>query len=642
LFSLKHISNLFNLEPHDRRSPFAWPFAITPVAMTTLALMTCLVAWIAGLTPVSAQTGQHGISLFGQPELPKNFKHFPYVNAKAPKGGELRLSAIGSFDNLNPFTIKGQAATGLSMIYDTLLSASYNEASASYGLLAETIAIAEDGLSVTFTLRKQAKFFDGEPVTADDVVWSVREIRAAHPFYNAYYRDIADVTAIGKNKVKFTFSQGGNRELPFIIGQLPILPSHYWQTPDRSLKDTTLDIPFGSGPYQIDRIIAGRTIVFKRNADYWAKDLNITQGRFNFDYIRYEYFGDDTIAFEALKAGELDFRTEFSSKNWATGYDIDAVKNAQLQREEITIDTGSGMQAFVFNTRRAPFDDRKFREALNYAFDFEWTNKTLFYGQYKRTNSFFEGSELAASGLPSAAELALLEPYRDILPPELFTSEFSNPESDGSGNIRPQLRIARGLLEEAGWNVTAGKLEKNGENLEIEFLLAQPSFERIIAPYIRNLAKLGIDAKIRVVDPTQYQNRVNEFDYDAVVMTFAQSLSPGNEQRDYWSSQSADRQGGRNFIGIKSPVVDALIEKIIFADTRKDQLTATHALDRVLLWNHYVVPQWHAPHERLAYWTGLSHPDPMPKFSIGFPDIWWRDGTPPYSQNATEQGTTTP
>lgn len=606
--------------------------------------MAYLIAWTVGINPVlaqSANSGQHGISLFGKPELPENFKHFPYVNQSAPKGGELRLAAIGSFDNLNPFTIKGQPATGVTMIYDTLLSSSYNEAGASYGLLAETISIAEDGLSVTFTLRKQAKFFDGAPVTANDVVWSVNEIRAAHPFYNAYYRDIAEVTAITKHKVKFSFSQGGNRELPFIIGQLPILPSHYWKVDERSLKDTTLDIPFGSGPYQIDRIIAGRTIVFKRNADYWAKDLNISRGRFNFDYIRYEYFGDDTVAFEALKAGELDYRAEFSSKNWATGYDTEAVKNEQLQREEITVGTGSGMQAFVFNTRRAPFDNRKVREALNYAFDFEWTNKTLFYGQYKRTNSYFEGSELAASGLPSAEELELLEPFRDTLPPKLFTSAHANPASDGSGNIRPQLRIARSLLEEAGWKVKSGKLEKNGKNLEIEFLLAQPSFERIIAPYIRNLAKLGIDAKIRVVDPTQYQNRINEFDFDAVVMTFAQSLSPGNEQRDYWSSQSANRQGGRNIIGIQSPAVDALIEKIIFADTREAQLTATHALDRVLLWNHYVVPQWHSPHARLAYWNGLAHPTPTPKFDIGFPDIWWRDASPPYSQNATEQGSTT-
>ena len=570
-----------------------------------------------------AQEPTHGLSLFGAPALGKNFAHYPYVNPQAPKGGELRVAAIGSFDNLNNFTIKGSAAEGLGMIYDTLMDASLDEPSTAYGLIAETVSHPADYASVTFVLRKQARFHDGSPVRAEDVAFSLEALRAANPFYRAYYRDVAGTDILGPHTIRIRFAARGNRELPLILGQLPILPKAYWTREGRSLEETTLDPPPGSGPYIIERINAGRSITYKRNENYWARDLNVAQGRFNFERIKYEYFGDDTIAFEALKAGDIDYRREFSSRIWATGYDIDAVTQNRLKLETVPLKNGKGMQAFIFNTRRSPFDDARVREALNWAYDFEWTNKNLFYGQYARTGSFFEGSELAATGKPDAAELKFLEPLRGQIPDKTFGPRIANPVADGSGNIRTHLRKARALLEEAGWKIDAGKLKRGSTQFEMEFLLVQPAFERIVAPYIRNLERLGITARTRIIDPSQYQNRLNNYDFDAVVASFGQSLSPGNEQRDYWSSQSADTPGGKNLIGIRDPAVDALIEKLIFAASRAELVAATRALDRVLLSNHYVVPQWHAPHERLAYWQKLAHPARMPGLALGFPDLWW-------------------
>ena len=570
-----------------------------------------------------AQEPTHGLSLFGAPALGKNFAHYPYVNPQAPKGGELRVAAIGSFDNLNNFTIKGSAAEGLGMIYDTLMDTSLDEPSTAYGLIAETVSHPADYASVTFVLRKQARFHDGSPVRAEDVAFSLEALRAANPFYRAYYRDVAGTDILGPHTIRIRFAARGNRELPLILGQLPILPKAYWTRDARSLEETTLDPPPGSGPYIIERINAGRSITYKRNENYWARDLNVAQGRFNFERIKYEYFGDDTIAFEALKAGDIDYRREFSSRIWATGYDTDAVTQNRLKLETVPLKNGKGMQAFIFNTRRSPFDDARVREALNWAYDFEWTNKNLFYGQYARTGSFFEGSELAATGKPDAAELKFLEPLRGQIPDKTFGLRIANPVADGSGNIRTHLRKARALLEEAGWKIDAGKLKRGSAQFEMEFLLVQPAFERIVAPYIRNLERLGITARTRIIDPSQYQNRLNNYDFDAVVASFGQSLSPGNEQRDYWSSQSADTPGGKNLIGIRDPAVDALIEKLIFAASRAELVAATRALDRVLLSNHYVVPQWHAPHERLAFWDKLAHPARMPGLALGFPDLWW-------------------
>ena len=595
--------------------------------MSRLSLIAflALLAFIGAPQSSHASDWRHGLSLFGAPDMPAGFAHFPYVNPTAPKGGNVKIAAIGAFDNLNQFTIKGSAASGLGLIHDTLLTGSMNEASAAYGLIAEAVAHPEDFSSVSFKLRKTATFSDGSPITAEDVAFSLTALKKAHPFYRAYYRDVVGYDIANPHEITFRFGQTGNRELPSILGQLPILKKAYWNAEGRSLADTTLEIPPGSGAYVIEKIDTGRSITYKRRANYWAKGLNVNVGKHNIERITYVYFGDDTVAFEALKAGEIDFRREFSSRVWATAYDFDAVKTGEMTKETVTLDNPAGMQGFVFNLRRDRFDNIHVREALNWAYDFEWTKKNLFYGQYARTGSFFQGSELAAKGAPSKAELALLEPLRGQVPKTVFAPVFQNPITDGSGNIRKNLRKARALLQKAGWEITDGKLKKDGKPFTIEFLLVQPAFERIVAPYIKNLAKLGIEAKMRTIDPTQYQNRVTNYDYDAIVMSFGQSLSPGNEQRDYWSSAAADRPGGRNYIGIKDKAVDTLVEKLIFAGSRQELITATRALDRVLLANHYVMPQWHSPHERLAYWRGLQRPAPMPKHGLGFPSIWWKE-----------------
>ena len=591
-----------------------------------IAVLFCVATFFSPVPDKAhAADWQHGLSLYGQPKLAKDFPHFPYVNVAAPKTGSLRIAAIGSFDNLNPYTIKGNAAAGLGMLHDTLLAGSLNETGAAYGLIAQAVSHPADFSSVSFRLRKAAKFSDGSPITTEDVAFSLTALKKAHPFYRAYYADVVGYDIAGPHEMTFRFGQKGNRELPGILGQLPILKKAYWNADGRSLADTTLDVPPSSGPYTIEKSETGRAITYRRRDDYWAKGLNVNIGKNNIERLTYVYFGDDTVAFEALKAGEIDFRREFSSRVWATGYDFDAVKNGKMVKETVTLETSSGMQGFVFNLRRDRFDNIHVREALNWAYDFEWTKKNLFFGQYARTGSFFQGSELAATGAPSTAELALLEPLRGQVPDKVFGPVFQNPVTDGSGNIRTNLRKARALLQKAGWEITNGKLQKNGQPFTIEFLLVQPAFERIVAPYIKNLAKLGIEAKMRVIDPTQYQNRVTDYDYDAIVMSFGQSLSPGNEQRNYWSSAAADRPGGRNYVGIKDKAVDTLVEKLIFAESRQALVSATRALDRVLIANHYVMPQWHAPHERLAYWRALKRPTKMPKHGLGFPTIWWKE-----------------
>lgn len=600
-----------------------------PIWFATGLVLTSL----AGITVCTAQTPRHGLSLFGEPALAKGFQNFPFVNPAAPKGGEIRIAAIGSFDNLNNFTIKGNTAVGIELIHDTLMVSSLNEAGAAYGLIAKNVSHPANFSSVTFALRKAARFHDNTPITAEDVAFSLDAVKKAHPFYRAYYGDVTRSEILGSHKIRFHFSRRGNRELPLILGQLPVLSKAYWSANGRSLSDTTLDIPSGSGPYRIADLEAGRSITYQRVRNYWAAGLNVTRGMNNFDTVKYIYFGDDTVAFEALKAGDVHYRKEFSSRIWATGYNGPAVKDGRLKRETVTLQNSAGMQAFVFNTRRTRFDDVRVREALNWAYDFEWTNKNLFYGQYARTGSFFQNSKLAANGLPDAAELKLLEPLRGQIPDRIFTTAFENPVTDASGNIRPHLRKARALLEQAGWHIVKGRLMRDSQPFEIEFLLVQPAFERIVAAYIQNLKKLGIVARIRTIDPTQYQNRVTNYDFDAIVYSFGQSLSPGTEQRDYWSSTAANQPGGRNVIGIKDKAVDQLVDRLVFAKSRAGLVAATRALDRVLLANHYVVPQWHAPHERLAYWQGLARPTPMPKHRLGFPKIWWREGPHPTTRN---------
>ncbi len=580
----------------------------------------------AVLTPVRAQDSQHALSLFGTPKYKAGFAHFDYVNPNAPKGGTARLAAFGSFDSFNPYIIKGKVASGLGLIYDTLTTASLDEPDTQYGLVAERMWHAPDYSTATFTLRPEARFHDGTPMTAEDVIWTFEALKKNHPFYRTYYADVAAARKTGARQVTFTFATTGNRELPQIMGALPVLPKHYWTRPENDISKTTLTPPLGSGPYRIDGFEAGRNIRYARVADYWAKDLNVNRGQYNFDTIRYDYFSDLTIALEAFKAGDVDFWSEVNSKRWANDYDIAAVRDGRIKIETPPNGNIQGMQSFVLNQRRALFQDPLVREALVYAYNFEWANKTLFYGQYTRTDSFFDNSELGATqfgGLPSEAELKLLNPWRGQIPERVFTTPYTNPTNPDPSNMRVNLRHAKKLLAQAGWHVKDGTLQKDGQVFDVEFLLVQAGFERIVAPYIKNLQKLGIKANMRTIDVTQYQNRLIDYDFDIVVGSFAQSLSPGNEQRNYWSSASAKQAGGRNIIGIQSPAIDALVEHIIFADSRAAQIAATRALDRVLLWSFYAVPHWHLTYHRLAYWHKLTHPTVLPLYSHGFPNIWW-------------------
>lgn len=578
-------------------------------------------------TPLAAQDrGSHAIALHGQPKYGPDFQHLDHVDPNAPKGGEVKMMAFGAFDNLNPFILRGQTAAGSNLVFQTLTTGSNDEAITEYGLLAESIAVADDRSWVSFTLRPQARFGDGTPVTADDVIWSFETLREkGHPVYRTYYADVTKAEKTGERTVKFSFRGTDNAELPIIMGQLPVLPKHVFDK--RDFGATTLEPLVGSGPYRVAEVQPGRSITYQRVTDWWAKDLPINRGRYNFDRLRFDYYRDLDVAFEAFKAGAFDFRVENSSKNWTTGYNVPAVKDGLIVKEELKHQDPQGMQAFVFNIRRPIFQDRRVREALNYLFDYEWTRTNLSYGLFQRTKSYFANSELASSGLPSPAELALLEPFRGKIPDEVFTKPFEPPKTDGSGNIRQNLRTALGLLKEAGWELQNSKLTnlKTGEPFRFEMLIAQADMERIIQPFLRNLERAGIEAGIRVVDSAQYQNRTDNFDFDMTVERFPQSLSPGNEQRDYWESSRADLPGSRNTIGIKNPVVDALVEKLIAAPDREGLIAATRALDRVLLWNWYVIPHWHDNVYRVAYWNRFSHPTVAPKYGLGFPDSWWID-----------------
>ena len=566
----------------------------------------------------------HGVAMHGDLKYGPDFEHFDYVNPNAPKGGTVTFSVIGTFDSFNPYIIKGQAAAGVTLLFESLTTQSLDEPFSEYGLLAETVEMPEDRSWVAFTLRPEARWHDGKPVTVDDVVWSLETLRdKGAPFYRYYYKNVKSVEPAGDRRVKFTFDETTNRELPLIIGQLPILPKHYFE--GREFDRTTLEPPLGSGPYRIKSFEPGRTVIYERVADYWGADLPVSRGSYNFDQIRYEYYRDANVALEAFKAGGYDIRQENTAKFWATAYTGPMFNAGWIVKEEIPHELGTGMQGFAFNLRRPLFQDAKVRQALAYAFDFEWTNRTIMYGQYQRTDSYFSNTELAAEGLPSEAELALLEPFRDQLPEEVFTAVYHAPSSEGEGGFRQNLRTALRLLGEAGWSVEGGKLvNAEGQPFRFEILLNGPPFERHTLPFIKNLERLGIEATVRTVDPAQYQNRIDNFDFDMTVETFGQSLSPGNEQRDYWGSEAADIPGSRNTIGIKDPVLDHLIEKIIEAPTREDLVSATRALDRVLLWGHYVIPHWHIRSFRVAYWDKFDRPATNPPY--GLPVFsWWVD-----------------
>ncbi|QLC72495.1 ABC transporter substrate-binding protein [Pseudomonas sp. LPB0260] len=586
---------------------------------------------------------QHALTLYDEPpKYPADFQHFDYVNPDAPKGGTLRQSGSGGFDSFNQFIIKGVAEENIGLIYDTLTRHSLDEPFTEYGLLAEKIEKAPDNAWVRFYLRPEARFHDGQPVTAQDVKFTFETLmKDGAPAYRAYYADVDRVEVEGPRQVRFVFKHSGNRELPLILGQLPVLPQHWWA--ERDFAKGSLDIPLGSGAYRIAEMQAGRTIRYERVEDWWGKDLPVNRGFYNFDNIRIDYYRDNTVALEALKAGQFDFWLESSAKNWATAYDIDAVTNGQLIKEELANHNPTGMQGFIFNTRRPLFQDRRVREALGLLFDFEWANKQLFNGAYTRTRSYFDNSELASSGLPDEAELKILEPLRDKVPPEVFSKAFSVPVTDASGIIREQQRRAYQLLQEAGWRIEGDHmLDAEGKPVSIEFLLAQAEFERVLLPFKRNMADLGIELVLRRVDVSQYINRLRSRDFDLIVGSFGQSNSPGNEQREYWHSSSADKPGSRNFIGLQDPAIDQLVDGLINADSRQSLVTHTRALDRVLLWGHYVIPNWHIKTWRVAYWNRLAHPQTTPLYDIGLHTWWVREQAPDEPPTEAEAPSTEP
>lgn len=581
---------------------------------------------------------RHALSLFGEPSYPAGFKAFAYVNPQAPKGGSVRQIAFGTYDNFNlvVFGVKGQIAAGIDFIWDTLMVRALDEVSTEYGLLAEAVSYPADYSSVTYRLRAEAKWHDGAPVTAEDVIFSFEAFRANNPQLSAYYRHVIKAEKTAEREVTFTFDAAGNRELPQIVGEMNVLPKHWFEGTDkngnkRDAAATTLEAPLGNGAYRIKDFVPGRSIVYERVADYWGRNLNVNIGRDNFDELRYEYFRDSIVAIEAFKADQADWRTENSAKNWATSYtasDFPAVRDKRVVLEEFAIRSSGVMQAFVLNTRRPKFQDRLVRRAFNFAFDFEEMNKQIFYGQYKRIASYFEGTELASSGLPEGKELEILQTVRDQVPPEVFTTPYTNPVSGNAENVRNNLRESLRLFKLGGYESRQGKLVNvtTGEPMSVEMLIEEPAFERVMLFYKPSLERIGITVVVRRVDDAQYENRLRSWDFDIVIASWGESLSPGNEQRGYWGSQAADQVGSRNLAGIKNPAVDTLIERLIFSKDRGDLVAVTKALDRVLLWNFYVVPQWTYPYVRTARWDRFGHPDPLPKYgSAAFPIVWWWD-----------------
>jgi len=581
---------------------------------------------------------RHGLSLFGDIKYPSDFKHFEYVNPNAPKGGAVRQVGLGTFDNFNPVVagVKGVLALGLGRVFDSLTTPSLDEPATEYGLLAESVSHPDDFSSVTYRLRSTARWQDGKPVTPDDVIFSFNAFKTYHPTQSAYYQHVTKAEQTADREVTFTFDSAGNRELPQIVGQLVVLPKHWFEDADkagnkRNIANGTLEPPLGSGPYRIKEFEPGRAIVYERVKDYWGKDLPVNIGRSNFDEVRYDYYRDATVALEAFKADRLDWRNENVAKNWATAYDFPAVAAKRVVLEEFPIrDIGWG-QFFAFNIRREKFADPRVRRAFDLAFDFEEMNKQLFSGQYRRVASYFEGTELASSGLPSGLELQILETVRGEVPPEVFTTEYKNPVNGNPEAARANLREATRLLREAGWEVRNQKLVnvKTGEPMTVELLnsTSDPPRERAFLFLKPSLERLGITVTIRSVDDTQYENRTRNWDYDIISEGWLQSLSPGNEQRGFWGSKAADQVGSRNAVGIKNPAVDKLIDRVIFAKSREELVAATRALDRVLLWNHYAVPEWTLLKWRIARWDRFGHPDKLPDYGAqaGFPDIWWWD-----------------
>jgi microcin C transport system substrate-binding protein len=603
-------------------------WTVTP-SMKTFAVLLAVLLSVGALpapSPAADVTVRpaHGLSMYGDLKYGPGFTHFEYASPRAPKGGTVKLSAIGTYDTLNPFTLRGVAAAGLGQVFDTLMSGSGDEAFSYYGLVAETVETPADRSWVAFTLRREARFHDGSPITVDDVVWSFETLKTkGHPFYRSYYAHVAKAEPAGPRRVRFTFKAAMNRELPLIVGQLPVLPKHWWTA--RDFGKTTLEPPLGSGPYRVESVEPGRSITYRRVNDYWAAELPVNVGRHNFDAMRFDYYRDGTVALEAFKGGAYDFRQENSAKGWATGYDVPAVRDGRIKKEKIPNQVPTGMQGFVYNTRREQLRDPRVREALAAAFDFEWSNAHLFYGAYTRTQSYFSNSELAAKGLPDDLERAVLAPFRGRVPDAVFGERYQVP-STAAGGVRPHLVKALKLLESAGWVVRDMRLvdASTGRPLTLEILLDEPTWERIALPFVQNLERLGVAARIRTVDHAQYQYRLKQFDFDLTVALYPQSLSPGNEQADFWGSEAARTPGSRNLAGISDPVVDELIAQIIAAPDRAQLVARTRALDRVLLFGHYLIPHFHISAFRAAYWNRFGRPALAPKYELGF-DTWWID-----------------
>jgi microcin C transport system substrate-binding protein len=578
---------------------------------------------------------RHGVSRFSDLKYPSGFKQFDYVNPNAAKGGTAWQIALGTYDSFNMVVagIKGTLAIGIDLIYETLLLPALDEVSSEYGLLAEAVSYPDDFSSASYRLRAEAKWHDGKPVTPDDVIFSFNAFDKLSPQAAADHRHVVKVEKTGDRDITFTFDGPGNRQLPQILGHLTILPKEWWEGIDeagkkRGIGETTLEPPLGSGAYRIKEFSPGSSIVYERVKDYWGRNLNVKIGRDNFDELRFEYFRDPTVAIEAFKKGRVDWREENSAKNWANAYDFAAVNEKRVILEEFPINNVGMMQAFAFNIRRDKFSDPRVRLAFNYAFDFEEMNKQIFFGQYKRIASYFEGTELAATGLPEGRELELLETVRDKVPAEVFKKAYSNPVGGNPIAVRDNLREAVRLFKESGYEVLNQQLvnSKTGEPYTVELLANAPIFERVFLFYKRSLERVGITVSVRTVDEAQYENRLRNWDFDIITYAWGESLLPGNEQRGYWGSQAADQPGSSNVIGIKNPAVDEMIKQVIFTKNRADLVAATKVLDRILLWNNYVVPQWFYGKLRTARWDRFSHPDPLPKYGIsGFPTLWWWD-----------------
>ncbi|MBP2548437.1 microcin C transport system substrate-binding protein [Neorhizobium galegae] len=600
-------------------------------------LAAAVIAGQPGLALAQEPVWRHAVAVLEAPKLAPDFKQLPYVNADAPKTGELRLSEEGTFDSLNPLVDRGNPAVGIGIVFDTLMKQSEDEVSVSYGLLAEALSYPDDMSSVSFRLRPEAKWADGEPVTPEDVIFSFNAAKENSTLFGSYYRHVVAAEKTGEREVTFRFDEKNNKELPAIVGDFPILPKHWWEGKDsagkpRDISRTTLEPLMGSGPYKIAAVQPGSVVRYERRDDYWGKDLPINVGQNNFKTISYTYFADRDVEFEAFRAGTIDYQQENSSSRWATRYDFAAVKDGRVIREALSNPfraTGI-MQAMVPNMRRDQFKDARVREALNYAFDFEDLNKNLAYGGLKRVDSYFWGTELASSGLPEGRELEILNGLKDKVPASVFTTPYTNPVGGDPQKVRDNFRKAISLFKDAGWELKGNRMvnAKTGQPMAFEILLSSASQERSVLPYVASLKKIGVEATIRTVDSSQYVNRVRSFDYDVIWAVWAQTMNPGNEQANYWGSTSANQPGSRNYAGIADPAIDQLIRLITTAPNRAEQVAAVHALDRVLLANHFVMPLFYSGEAKIAYWNRITHPDTLPEYGIGFPTIWWFKASP--------------